>query len=1163
MKFNPAVSIWLIRTEQDLKNKIQQGDMPFLGGYLDFLDQDSRRYFKNKCLNNRNPLQAFLIGLKDYPAVFATYLTISVVESYGQDGHAAVWPYIDRAIGSPSYRSGINTNDNKERLWKSYRTACIRIGLHVLSRRSGSQYMVNEFLNQAGVPLEYISHLVEGMVKYAKSYGLPNENDTHGIKQWRFGLLDHMSTIQKPVIRALETDDTDYFPRLFLRYVKGDQNTSNRLEKIFCDKLTEIQKNQQLTDKLFKTPKVVWRDENICIEIPASENVEWEVLVDNIRSKYIGLADSQVVTLGTEFPLHLDVRNLSDNQSWNFRLWDSDANNHFLLFYEQDSFIKSCSLADTIYHLEPGKYQVLSRFIPNGYDEYSIQEISISPNIYSFSVKLLPGKQTELSKGPATVILQADSKPILTWKGSHLKGVRGNELFASENLFIQLQIPEELREDSGNMFIQFHSNNTQDELKKSPVKIDQTNIIDITLEETCKEWNTGLIHLTASVFREGNKRSLVRSSIYLWNGLKTIKKPYYFEFENPPKNLNSDDSNNITLNENDLTFKDRNNRFFHTVFDLDNTKKGQISFTWAVPGTFLYLEEYTENGFVEKPLAKGSLVSIREGSRKVLKIFSDYSGKLVFAEFSQQYSFSSRSRYKRIPLLSLIDYIKPDSNTLYFQADDCNEPERLLHLTSPQFVKEFNTCKDALNYQVIFTLANYAEAIEVTAVNLITGKSQSNNVISNDPMNLLSAKNSMSLLNQSNLEGMAKHTLNIALSNWQPGAWLLNFKVKIGQRWYSLSNQRGDTYSAGFILSGGNLISIEMILPNLSSSTEADLLKCFQQAHKALLNCYAEESWESIKWIKQLWYELRDVLSSSNIQTRVELLRLSTKRPKEDTVSSWIPICSLGACFTEIYALSASQYHHLANESHLTLRSLNLMSSFSNNLTSLFMENIIHRIAAAGFSNFIDMQRGNEPQDFIIQHYKEALQEQNLTGRIRLLSQEDWQPSEGQYLGTLHYLYALKKMKESYLCTLGEDSISTHAGNHWRRGQALKLLKELSRYKIHDFVKGTPAHWTFKNTIQHLGLLKTEETNDSPQEVENLQLIIAGLSLLAQVCRWEARKTGVLEKFKSKSKQLITVDSEQLELILGYLLFIGEDIFSFYLLLWEFVIKADENLTSK
>lgn len=1162
MKFDAALSIWLNHTEQNLIKKINQGEMPFLGGYLDCLDQGSREYFKNKLLNTRNPLQIFLYGLKCWPSVFATYLTISVVEGYGQDSSGAVWPYIDKAIKSPLYKSSIGTSANKEKLWKSYRTACIKIGLPVLSRKSGSQYMVNEFLNQAGVPLEHISNLVVRMVKYTESYGLPNENDTYGIKQWRLGLLDHISTIQKPVIRALETDDTDYFPQLFLRYVKGDQNTSNSLEEIFHNKLIEIQENQTLATKLFKIPEVVWRDENICIEIPASEDEEWEILTNNITSNHTGLSDNQVVTLGTELPLSIEVRNLSSNQTWNFKLWESNAaNNRFLLFNEQGSFIESCSLADTTYHLEPGEYQVLSRFIPNGYDEYSLQEISISPNIYSFSLKLLPGKQTELSKGPATVILQADSKPILTWNGSHLKGVRGNELFASENLSIQLQIPEELREDSGNMFIQFHSNNTQDELKKLPIKIDQTNIIDIELEETCKAWNAGLIHLTASVFREENKRSLVRSSIYLWNGLKTIKKPYHFEFENPPKNLNSDDSNNITLNENSLTFKDRNNRFFHTVFDLDNAKKRQISFTWAVPGTFLYLEEYTENGFVEKPLAKGSLVSIQEGSRKALKIFSDHSGSLLFADFSQQYSFS-RSRYKRIPLLSLIDYIKPDSNTLYFQADDCNEPERLLHLTSPQFVTEFYTCKDVLNYQVIFTLAKYAEEIEVTAVNLITGKLQSNSVIANDPANLLSAKSSLSLLNQSNLEGMAKHTLNISLCNWQPGAWLLNFKVKIGQRWYSLSNQREDTYSVGFLLSGGNLIPIETVLPSLYSSTEAELLACFRQVHKALLNCYAEESWESIKWIKQLWSELRKVLSISNTQTLIEFLRLSVKRPSENRVSSWIPLCSLSGSFIEIYAFPASQYHYLSNESHLTLRSLNLMNDFSKKLMPFFMKNIIHRIAAAGFSNFIGMQRGDEPQDFIIQKYKEALREQNLSGRIRLLSQEDWQPSESQYLGTLHYLYALKKMKESYLYTLGEDSVNTHAGNHWRRGQALKLLKELSHYKIHHFVNGTPAHWTSENTIQHLGLLNTEETNDSPQEIENLQLIIAGLSLLAQVCRWNARKTGVLEQFKSKSKQLITVNSEQLELILGYLLFIGEDIFSFYLLLWEFVIKADENLTS-
>ena len=1161
MKFNAALSIWLNRTEQNLIEKINQGNMPFLGGYLGFLDQKSRKYFRSEVLNKRKSLHIFLVGLERWPAVFATYLTIAVVEGYGKDSNAAVWPYIDKAIKSPLYSSGIKTNNNKETLWKSYRAACIKIGLPVLSRKSGSQYMVNEFLNQAGVPIEFIPNLVMRMIKYSRAYGLPEENDTHAVKQWRLGLLDNMSAMQKPVIRALETDDTDYFPQLFFRYSSQEnQDVSNHLEKKFHNQLMEISERNDSVTKIFKVPEVVWRDENICIEIPASENDKWNISVEGITSSYIGLFDKQIITLVTEMPYHIKVSNLS-NQIWNFKLWENDANNRFLLFNEQGSFVKSCSLADDVHHLEPGEYQVLSRFIPSGYDEYSIQEISSSPSIYSFTLKLLPSERTQLSKGPATVALQADSKPILTWNGSHLKGVRGNELFASENLSVQLQIPEELHGDTGDMFIRLNSSNANDEIKELPISIDHTNIIDIPLETVCSEWNAGLIRLTASVFRHGKNRTLVRHSIYLWNGLKTITSHHRFEFERYPKNININESDNIDISANYLTFKESNNRFFHSVFGLGGKK--QISFTWVVPGTFLYLEEYTERGFVEKPIPKGSGVSVEEGSRKALKVFSDHSGILHFGKFSQKYNFS-HSRYKRIPLLSLVDYITPETNTVYFQPEDCNESEILLHLSSPQFVSDFYMIQQTSStYQVIFKLVELAEKIEVKALNILDGKTKIEQLTANNPEDILSSQKKLSFSNEKNSSGVATHILDISLPKWDSGAWLLSFKIKVGERWHSLSNERQDNFVAGFVLSVGNIVPIETMFSELKEFSEAELLACFNYTHVALLDCYSEASWNEIKWVKRLWYELGNNLSVSNRQTLVELLRLSTKHPDENTEAGWIPICSVNAHFLEMYTLSAKQYSQFPVRNHLFLRSLSLMGGFSNELTRYFIQGIFYQTAAAGFSNFIGMMGGEEPQDFNINIYKDALLEQNLSSRIRLLNQEDWQPNEGQYLGALHYLYALEKMKSKYHITLGSDIADNHIGNHWRRGQALRLLGKLSSYKIHDFVKGIPAHWVSGDRDQHLGLLNTEKENESPQEVENLKLMLSGLSLLAQICRWDSRSSGALERFKAKAKELIEVDSKQLELILSYLLFIGEDVFSFYLLLWEFVTKADENQSSE
>lgn len=1162
MKFDAASSIWLNRTEQSLIVEINQGHIPFLGGYLDFLSRESTDYFRKKILNSRNPLQTALFGLKKWPAVFATYLTSYVVEGYGRDNHAAVWPHLDNAVTNPLCKSGLDTNNNREMLWKGYRAACISIGLPVLSRKSGNQYMVNEFLHQAGVPLKYMPELAQKMAMFSSSFGLPEENDSLAIKQWRLSLLDYIRGMQKPVVRALETDDTDYYPNLFLHhYEQRDRVSSNRLEKSFIDSIKNtLLKNALLIKKIkkFKAPTVIWRDENICIELPASEDKGWEIQIDKTVNRYGGLPEAQVVAITEVLPCKAKVKNLHSNQIWSFKLWGDDKNNRFLLFNERGALVESSSLVQDILHIEPGNYYVLSRFVPNKFDECHLQEVSPSPKIYYFVLNLAPGESKDLAKGPVTIKLQADSKPILSWEGSHIKGVRGNELFASENLSIQFQIPEELHGDPRTLFIRLTPGNEKEETIMLPINIADSTKIDIPLESVCNRWSPGVMQLTASVLHEGGNRSLVRTSVYLWNGLKTIKEHYRFAFTNTPNNLNTEDSQNIKITETHLTFKDSSNRFFRSVFNLDYKKNRIISFTWVVPGTFLFLEEYTEKGIIENPLTKNSIVSVSEKSRKALKIYSDASGLLSFGTFSQYYDFN-HSLYKRIPLLSLIEYITPESNTLSFKADDCNESEILLRLSSPQFVEEFHTDKKDEDYRISFTIPNFAEEIDVSSLELLKGKQLTDRIIANDPKSLLFSDRFMTFSNELVSNNQGKHVLEISLANWDPGAWIFSFSIKIDGRWYNLSNERGDVYAAGFVFLGGGILPVETIFFELNNFIEEELIACFKRTHIALLDCYSEQSWDSLEWLKKLWVEVGERLDLDNTQTLIELLRVSVKQPNESIASGWIPICSLKSHFLRIYALPATRYQHTFYQRQLMLQSLNLISGFTKDLTQLFMEGTIFRTAAAGFSNFPEMQRGKQPKDFCLANYKEALSKQDLRGRIRLLNQEDWYPAEGEYLGCLHYLYSIDKLKRNYHQTLGDGATDSHSGNPWRRGMALRLAKELSDYKLHDFASGVPTHWMLRGTPQNLGLLYSEINNADQQEVENLQLIVASLSLLAQVCRWDSRSPGALDKFIEESKYLLKLDSERLELILGYLLFVGEDVFSFYLLLWEFLTKAEEN----
>ena len=167
---------------------------------------------------------------------------------------------------------------------------------------------------------------------------------------------------------------------------------------------------------------------------------------------------------------------------------------------------------------------------------------------------------------------------------------------------------------------------------------------------------------------------------------------------------------------------------------------------------------------------------------------------------------------------------------------------------------------------------------------------------------------------------------------------------------------------------------------------------------------------------------------------------------------------------------------------------------------------------------------------------------QDLSERLRLLQEDDWQPGKGDYLGALHYLYAVEKLQKSYSDTL--------AGNDYRRGKALYLSRTLHHFPLN----GLPAH--LGNGMSYLHFLNQNREDEISVDEENILQIAHFLSLLARVCRWECRNEGSLNKFLAKARQVVA-DEIQFESVLGYLLYIGRDIFGFYLLLWESILTAD------
>ena len=72
----------------------------------------------------------------------------------------------------------------------------------------------------------------------------------------------------------------------------------------------------------------------------------------------------------------------------------------------------------------------------------------------------------------------------------------------------------------------------------------------------------------------------------------------------------------------------------------------------------------------------------------------------------------------------------------------------------------------------------------------------------------------------------------------------------------------------------------------------------------------------------------------------------------------------------------------------------------------------------------------------------------------------------------------------------------------------------------------------------------------------NLQLIDRVLCLFAAVCRWDSRGTA-LAAWQDRLQAVPLPDATARAQALGYLLYVGRDVFEFYLMLWELVFAAD------
>ena len=403
------------------------------------------------------------------------------------------------------------------------------------------------------------------------------------------------------------------------------------------------------------------------------------------------------------------------------------------------------------------------------------------------------------------------------------------------------------------------------------------------------------------------------------------------------------------------------------------------------------------------------------------------------------------------------------------------------------------------------------------------------------------------LMSLPDIDGGYVSSLYLSLELGATGAWTFKFDGRIGKVWGHLQNERLDQFAVGFICDhSGACASVVTLTAALQALANKQSLEVFKRINEELLPCYAEVSWESIRWLAVAWRTLVEKWRGQEAAGIAEFIDMACSRPAEDASPTWMPQQYIGADLPGVFALPADEYRNVHENRHPLARSLRTIAHVHRDYPAIFHA-LLHPAAAMGFSNFPAITRGQAPRNFSLDVYCDALRQIALTASdMARLEESNFEPEAGDYLGPIHYRYAKSRLLVCYEHTLDGNGIRRGQGINLS-GYAKKVMPTLNGMVLKR-LKGSRPHVDPWPQVPNDGV--AEEQAQSQENLSNIQHF---LSLLALHCRASARSYESLPTFQS------TLNASGLPVgaCLAYLLQVGDSLFAYYLLLWEVVLSGE------
>lgn len=1138
----------LSQLEEKLKTLIKESDAPFLGLIGESLDAATRTAIDISVVA-RPDVKSYIGYLRVYPALFSVNLTYHLMQGMGQAGHFDIYPHIQHAIGTDSHITQIE----KEQLWKAFRLALQNLGYQPSPRTSGNHYMVDEYLRQTGVPLRFVDDLAERMIAFARTVGLPEEDNPEAISNWQ-SILDAKlgSPFSITARKAIQSDKRGYYTQTFLKISAANgrtSGTSNTLEKAMASAFQKLPNKPSF--KRAVLPHLVNNEGVLGIFVPGGEGREFELVVDGERQPFRSGAEERFIPINVDLPKEVIVRNIASNQTNKYKLWEDNKSNRLLIFTDRGLYKDHVQLGGETVHLAPGTYQFISRFEPDGQD---IEELLDDPQLFIFSLTIHPGKQYILSNGPARLTIQGEDEPFAYWRGERKVTKEGVEFFFGD-IHLDLEFPAEWLSINGQDCTLFLTASGINQRIETPFSFDANGKATIGVSQTAAEhdWKPGFGRIKAEIFRAGDHRSLLHTSVLFWHGLNSISRELRFDCQKMPCNLEKPLCENIEANGTSLKVGDRISRSIRLVFKLDEQRNQAL--TWNLPGVFIEVETPSEKGTTQRfKRQPGDIEVVSYTSPKQILVLASDPGELRIGNWTQYVDFP-KTPTKRLPAAFLASRLTPQANTLIYRNDISGTELELLRLVQPHTVDKLTATIS--NGQFVINIASQKEidSLLVRAADVFSGQDLEIELPANQGTYTSHRFGRAQLMCVKGEAGSFGSFVYFDLDIWPKGAWIFHFEGKIDGGWGRLEDSNQHQFATSLVskddeggFTPGQSLTTPTAIANwltqLQELPDRDSLQVFGRIHEAMLAPYTADTMAQLQWLERAWTVLLERWKGREDEAGPLLLNLIGAKRAEDTKSNWLLPRLIHSTLPKILCLPAKAYKKIKEDVHPVMRALQLMPDIQDNYPALFPAPL-HLAVAAGFTNFMEVAQGSIPKGFSLTGYTQALAS-TLGGENRYrLDEMGFQIKSGDFLGPLHFLHAIQELELAY-----ESATAT---NQTVLGQAVKLASYLHRV-LPSLTKDDASD--LAGLSPHIDPWPGDADEILDDEVaqrrDNLNNIGRLLSWYAYHCRLDAKVPGHLDQLYRK----LEASEVRVKRVMTYLMQIGDALFAYYLLLWEFIIKA-------